>query len=275
MDTSANYIGIAGAILAVANQNLTWVMPADKLPKSVRVIVGLLSAAGIFYAVAVYALIGANMVPITMPRWFFLVVCAAAGLGIGLVAWQHIQPPGSASPPAKSSGSPDRPRTVEQKSQGDHSPNVVTGAHSPGIIGDHNTVVYGSPSSAPSAEEGAYRTKLADELNDSAHDLEKSVNRWYTASLGGDRPVADENWEQAKARMGASHRLLHSKVNKTAAAEFIQNQAGQPVAHMNLRGLRDGAAISDMWHRYTRMTQIERRVRNGVEPIVWPPPSTP
>jgi hypothetical protein len=74
--------------------------------------------------------------------------------------------------------------------------------------------------------------------------------------------------------MAASNDLLRAKVNRTAATEFMQNVAGQPAAHMNLIGLSDGAAISDMWHRYNRMAETERRVRDGSEPIVWPAPST-
>jgi hypothetical protein len=153
---------------------------------------------------------------------------------------------------------------------------TTLGAQSPNIIGDKNTIIYGAPApqQGESAEKQAYRTVLADELNGSGHSLMKSVNRWYTASIGGNRPDADTYWNESKTRMAASGGLLRAKVNKTAATEFLQNVAGQPPAHMNLVGLPDGAAISDMWHRYNRMTEIERRVRNGSEPIVWAAPST-
>jgi len=122
-------------------------------------------------------------------------------------------------------------------------------------------------------QETKYRGRLADEINGSGHSLMKSTNRWYSASTANNRPEAIQNWEEAKARMGESAELLRKKVNTTAATQFLQNQAGQPPAHMNLLGLPDGAAISDMWRRYTRLTEIEARVREGKEQIVYPPPS--
>jgi hypothetical protein len=107
----------------------------------------------------------------------------------------------------------------------------------------------------------------------SGHSLDKSRNRWYTFSLAGKRAEADEAWRESEKRMGECAALLPAKVNRTAEAEFLKIQAGEPVAHPNLRSpnLPDGAAISQMWNRVTRLQKIEQRVRNGTEPIVYPP----
>ena len=81
---------------------------------------------------------------------------------------------------------------------------------------------------------------MADPINESGHSLMKSTNRWYAASAANNRPEAMKSWDEAKTRMEQSAELLRTKVN---------------------------AAISDMWHRYTRLTEIEARVREGKEPI--------
>jgi len=74
---------------------------------------------------------------------------------------------------------------------------------------------------------------------------------------------------------GHNKELLLKKVNPTAATGVSQVKAGEPLAHENPRRpyLLDGAAISEMWHRVSRLTEIEKRVRYGTELIVWPPPS--
>jgi integrase len=74
---------------------------------------------------------------------------------------------------------------------------------------------------------------------------------------------------------GQNKDLLLKKVNPTGATGVSQVKAGEPLAHENLRRpyLLDGAAISEMWRRVSRLTEIEKRVRYGTEPIVWPPPS--
>jgi hypothetical protein len=120
-----------------------------------------------------------------------------------------------------------------------------------------------------------YRGRLADEISASRKSLDKSGNRWYTFSIEGNRPEAEKNWKEAETRMHQSAALLRTKVSATAETEFLQIQAGEPLAHPNLLRphLPDGAAISEMWNRVTRLQKIEQRVRNGTEPIAYPPPS--
>src|SRR5947207_79283 len=68
--------------------------------------------------------------------------------------------------------------------------------------------------------------------------------------------------------------LLRAKVSATAETEFLQIHPGEPV-YPNLKRpyMTDGAAINEMWNRVARLTEIEKRVRNGTEPIKYPPPS--
>ena len=47
--------------------------------------------------------------------------------------------------------------------------------------------------------------------------------------------------------------------------------SGSSFVDLQDRSLPDGAAINEMWNRVTRLGEIEKRVRNGTEPIKYPP----
>ena len=47
--------------------------------------------------------------------------------------------------------------------------------------------------------------------------------------------------------------------------------SGSSFVNLQDRSLPDGAAINEMWNRVTRLGEIEKRVRNGTEPIKYPP----
>jgi hypothetical protein len=233
----------------------------ENLPRWPRTFLLLIVGMTALYAVAGGAATGAKTMQVNLPMGLFLAVCGLLGIGVGWLAWTQgnaapVTPTAAASPPAQ---------TTNQSSTGNQSPNIV---------GDNATVIYHAPSSK-SAEEMTYRGVLADEISASLHSLDKSRNRWYTASVGNNRLEAQKNWTEAETRMQESAALLRKKVSTTAEREFRQIRAGEPLAHPNLRlpYLPDGAAISEMWNRVTRLQEIEKRVRNGTEPIVYPPPA--
>jgi len=234
----------------------------EKLPRWPRTFLLLAVGMVALYGVAGGVLTGAKAMQVNLHMGLFLAVCGLLGIGVGWLAWTQ----GNAAPVTPTSAA--SPQTINQSSTGNQSPNIV---------GDNATINYHATvaPSGPSTEEMKYRGVLADEISASLHSLDKSRNRWYTASVGNNRPDAEKNWKEAETRMQESAALLRKKVSTTAEREFRQIRAGEPLAHGYLRRpyLPDGAAISEMWNRVTRLQEIEKRVRNGTEPIVYPPPA--
>jgi len=247
-----------------------WLRPSTNVRGWVRNTVGVAGGAALLYLVALFTLIGACSMKWNVPHPVFLAIFAFAGLGIAQLAWMHVK--GGGVPPTTSSATP----TPVLAGPAPSISQSTTGAQSPTVVGPANiTYNYAPPPFGPSPEEMKYRGRLADEISASRKSLDRSRNRWYTFSVEGNRPEAEKNWKEAETRMHQSAALLRTKVSATAETEFLQIQAGEPLAHPNLLRphLPDGAAISEMWNRVTRLQKIEQRVRNGTEPIVHPPPS--
>jgi hypothetical protein len=128
-------------------------------------------------------------------------------------------------------------------------------------------------------EERDHRNRLADEMHAVGHTFFKRVNEWYTARVEERNPgqrdekerLAAEARDKAEARMSEIDRLLAEKVSRSAAAHFRKNRPNEPPATSWIPVIREGQAINFMWHRSTRLDEIAARVRNGEEPIKWPP----
>jgi hypothetical protein len=250
-----------------------WLRPSTKVRGSVRNTVGVVGSAALLYSVALFTLAGANAMQWNVSQPMFLAIVAAAGLGIGQLAWMHGREGGAPPSHAANSLAPAPvPPTLAAPAPSISQSTI--GAQSPNIVGNP-TIIYNAPiPSGPSPEEKKYREQLADEVSVSRKSLDKSRNRWYTASVENRRPDAEKYWKESETRMGESAVLLRKKVSTTAETEFLQIHPGEPVyPNLNRPYMPDGAAINEMWNRVARLTEIEKRVRNGTEPIKYPPPS--
>lgn len=140
-----------------------------------------------------------------------------------------------------------------------------------GQTGFINIAITGKPQMT--AEEKAYRERLAQELDGHSHTLYKRVNEWYTAAVEQRYNDMATPRSTAETEMTTISRILSDKVGPTAASSFLKSRANEPLATSWIPHIKDGLAINSMWHRYERLDEIVRRVRSGEESITWPPVS--
>ena len=160
---------------------------------------------------------------------------------------------------------------------------ITSSSQSGGQTGLLNISLTGGQPSGMTAEEKTYRERLADELDGLGHTFFKRVNEWYTARVEETGPhqkdqkaaAALEAKAQAEARMNELDRVLSEKVSRSAAAHFRRNKPDEPIATSWIKVIKEGQAINFMWHRSKRFDDIVARVRNGEEPIKWPPATDP